>query len=78
MGLKKGDVLVFESDPSKSVVIAEARKVEYQGEVQSLTMVTRTLLGKPENYALQPTPFWLYNGDKLTDVYDRAFPLPDD
>ena len=78
MGLKKGDVLVFESDPSKSVVIAEARKVEYLGEVQSLTMVTRTLLGKPENYALQPTPFWLYNGDKLTDVYDRAFPLTDE
>ena len=78
MGLRKGDVLVYADDPTKSVVIVDARKVAYQDVEQSLTMVTRLLQGKPNNYALQPTPFWLYNGERLTEVYDRAFPLIDE
>lgn len=78
MGLRKGDVLVYADDPTKSVVIVDARKVAYQDVEQSLTMVTRLLQGKPNNYALQPTPFWLYNGERLTEVYDRAFPLFDE
>lgn len=78
MGMKKGDVLVYENDPTKMVVIVDARKVEYQGVEQSLTMVTRALQGKPDNYALQPTPFWSYNGEKLTDVYDRIFPFTEE
>lgn len=72
MGMKKGDELVFNADPSVRVVVAESKKVSYEGVVQSLTAVTKKLLKK--DYDIQPTPYWSFNGDNLANIYDRCFP----
>lgn len=73
MGMKEGDELVFNADPSIRAIVVEPKKVSYEGVVQSLTAVTRKLLKK--DYAVQPTPYWSFNGDNLANIYDRCFPL---
>lgn len=72
MGMKEGDELVFDADPSVRVTVAESKKVSYKGVVQSLTSVTKKLLNK--DYDIQPTPYWSFNGDNLANIYDRCFP----
>lgn len=76
MGLKTGDVLVFNGEPACMVTVASARKVLFEGAETSLTAVTKGLLKK--DYAVQPTRFWTVNGENLLDVYDRAFPLAEE
>lgn len=73
MGLHEGDELVFNPDPSIRAVVVDARKVMFDGSVQSLTSVTKMLLKK--DYAVQPTPYWSFRGDSLADIYNRRFPL---
>lgn len=76
MGLKAGDVLVYKPDPSVTVTVATARKVMHEGQEMSLTAVTTSLLNS--KYSVQPTPYWTCNGESLTDLYDKAFPLSDE
>ena len=78
LGLQKGDLLVFSSSPTVHAAVHDARKVEYDGVVQSLTAATRTILGKPKDYALQPTPYWEVNGKSLTEMYNSKYPPIDD
>lgn len=76
MGIKAGDELSFDADPSIRVKVVDAKKVEYNGVVQSLTSVTKILLHK--DYDIQPTPYWSVNGENLATIYDRFFPLSSD
>lgn len=76
MGMKVGDELAFLADLSVRVTVAGAKKVEYQGIVQSLTAITKRLLNK--DHDVQPTPYWTFNGDNLANIYDRTFPLASD
>ena len=65
-----GSVLKFRSGPEEVRVIGD-KKVEYQGKEYNLTAVTRKILGHPDGYAIQPSPFWSYNGQRLIDIYER-------
>lgn len=76
MGIKAGDELSFDADPSVRVKVVDAKKVIYEGVVQSLTSVTKILLHK--DYGVQPTPYWSFNGENLASIYDRCFPLSTD
>lgn len=76
MGIKTGDELSFDADPSVRVKVVDAKKVIYDGVVQSLTSVTKILLHK--DYGVQPTPYWSFNGENLATIYDRCFPLSTD
>lgn len=76
MGLKVGDVLKFVKDPSIVVTVASAKKVDYNGEIVSLSPLTTQLLGRTT--LVQPTPYWEFNGENLLDIYDRVYPLSDE
>lgn len=78
LGLKPGDELVFKNDPAVRVAVVDARHVLFDGDVQSLTSATRKILNKSKTYALQPTPFWSYNGEGLTEIYERTNPPTDE
>lgn len=76
MGLSVGDVLVFSKDPAIHCTVASAKKVMYNGEEQSLTSATKVVLHKDS--AIQPTPCWSFNGESLSDIYDRVYPFTEE
>lgn len=78
LGMKPGDELVFKNDPAVRVAVVDARHVLFDGDVQSLTSATRKILNKSKTYTLQPTPFWSFNGEGLTEIYERTNPPTDE
>lgn len=73
MGMKKGEVLVYVKNPSVTVEIVDEKKVMYQGEIFSLTGVTKKLLNI--THAIQPTGYWMFNEKNLRDIYDEVYTL---
>lgn len=74
MGLKKGDVLVWKDDPTKSVIVTSDRKVSYNGEEVSISALSAQLKGYKVKH-IQPTPHWLFNDRLLSDIYDETYPF---
>jgi hypothetical protein len=70
LGIPDGSILVFR-DGNNQVEVAGEKTVRYQGEECSLTAVTRKVLGYPENYPLQPSPYWTYNGSTVKEIYEK-------
>ena len=54
------------------VTVVSDRKVELDGTVCSLTAATRKLLGLPDDYPLQPSPHWTFNGQSLKALYEAV------
>jgi len=73
MGMKKGDILV--KDPSIEVSVVDEKKVMYQGDIYSLTGITKKLLNL--THAIQPTGYWMFEGKNLRDIYDETYTLDD-
>jgi hypothetical protein len=68
LGIAPGTTLYYKGDPSITCVVHDDRKVLYNGEVISLSHVSKQLLG----YHVQPTPHWLLeDGTTLFDLYEK-------
>jgi T5orf172 domain len=72
MQIPIGSQLIYEAT-NDSVVVAGGRKVSFKGEEMSLTMATRKIRGLPDNYSIQPTPFWTFNGINLSALYEKTY-----
>lgn len=70
LGMMTGSVLVAKEEGLQAVVVAE-KKVQFEGEVLSLTAATRKLLALPEDYAIQPSPHWTFNGKTIKEIYEE-------
>lgn len=70
LGVPVGSTLQFKSGGAEVTVLGD-KKVSYNGEECSLTVATRKVLNLPDDYALQPSPYWLYNGRTVKDIYDE-------
>ena len=70
MGIEIGEVITT-ADGLITCIIAEEKKVEYDGEIMSLTRLTRKL--KELDYDIQPGPHWFYNGKSLKEIYDETY-----
>lgn len=70
IGIPVGATLQFRGRESIAKVLSE-KKVEYQGQECSLTAATRKELGLPDDYPLQPSPYWLYQGKTVKEIYDE-------
>lgn len=70
LGIPIGTILVFKDDTAAQVTVTAPKLVKFNGEDCSLTAATRKVLGLPEDYALQPSPYWTYNGKTLKEVYE--------
>lgn len=73
MGIEIGSKLLFAKDSTVEVVVSGNKRVTYQGEEMSLTVVTKQLLGI--THAPQPTSYWTFEGKNLRDVYDETYAL---
>jgi hypothetical protein len=71
LGVPTGAVLVFKDGQSQVSVVSD-RKVELDGTFCSLTAATRKLLGLPDDYSLQPSPHWTFNGQSLKALYEAV------
>ncbi len=70
LGIPNGSVLVSNEQEQRAVVVAE-KKVEFGGVVSSLTAATRKLRGLPDDYPIQPSPFWTFNGRTVKEIYEE-------
>jgi hypothetical protein len=61
--------LIFK-DGSETIAVCTDRTVVYQGTEMSLTMATRKKLGLSDDYSLQPSPYWTFNGKSLKEIYE--------
>lgn len=77
LGVPTGSVLLFKDGLSQAVVVSD-KKVELQGAVCSLTAATRKLLGLPDDYPLQPSPYWSFNGQSLKALYEALYEVVHD
>lgn len=69
LGIPIGSVLKFRDGTVEVKVISE-KKVDYKGEPTSLTAATRKILSYEDDYPLQPSPHWTFNGKRLDEIYE--------
>ncbi len=74
MGLQKGDILTWKDDPSVSVTIISERKVLYEGEETSISLLSATLKGYKVKH-IAPGAHWFYKDKLLGDIYDETYPF---
>lgn len=77
MGLQVGDTLIWKDDPTISVHILSARKVEYKGEECSLSALSAQLKGYHTKH-IAPGSCWLINDQSLSEIYDATYPMPEE
>ena len=71
LGIAAHSVLVYKENPDITATVLNNRKVFFQGEEMSLTEATRRVMGLPDGYQIQPSPYWLYNGESIKKIYDE-------
>lgn len=73
LGIKENDHLYWKDDPTKVATVCGNKKVVFEGHIMSLSKATQTILGKP--YSIQPSPYWMYDGKTLIDIYNEKYPV---
>lgn len=69
LGIPHGSILTSK-DGSFSATVVEEKKVSFNGEICSLTMATRRILGLPDDTPLRPAPYWTFNGKTVEEIYE--------
>ena len=67
--IEPGSVLTFINDPSKTCIVVNDRKVEFNGKEMYLTGVAKILLGKKSGIA--GPKYFKYNNEILSDIRHR-------
>lgn len=73
MGIPVGSELRFYQAPHETVMVVSERKVEFRGEVTSLTAATREILGT--DYSVAPAPYWSFQGRSVHDIYNETYEI---
>jgi hypothetical protein len=77
LGVPIGAVLVYR-DGATQVTVQTSKTVLFNDKECSLTMATRKVQGKPEDYPLQPAPYWTYDGSTLKEIYVNVYVVRDE
>lgn len=70
MGIPVGSELTS-SDGESTAIVQDAKKVELNGELMSLTRATKSALQLDYNVA--PGPYWRFDGRLLSDIYNDTY-----
>lgn len=73
MGIPVDSILHFSQNEDTCKVIS-GRRVEFQGDDFSLTALTQKLLETVR--PLQPSPYWSFEGRRLSDIYNDTYEAP--
>ncbi len=71
MNIPPGSVLIFSDDGTTTVTTVDGKKVRLGEEELSLTAVTQRLLNL--EYAVQPSPHWIFEGRSLREIYNETY-----
>lgn len=77
LGIPVDSVLKFKNGDQEVRVISD-KKVIFNGEEMSLTHATRKVLNLADDYPLQPSPHWIYNGRTVDEIYDEYYNAEDE
>ncbi|QTR52150.1 GIY-YIG nuclease family protein [Thiothrix unzii] len=77
LNIPAGSILVFK-DGQAQVTVLDERKVNLNGVICSLTAATRKVLGLADNYPLQPSPYWTFNGKTVKEIYEAYHSTAED
>ena len=66
-GIKAGELLAFTKDPSIICVVIDDRKVQYQGQIYSISGLATKLLGKTRS--VNGLLYFSHNGKVLLDLW---------
>ncbi len=69
LGIPNGSIL-FSKDGTHQCAVVGEKKVEFNNKATSLTAATRQMLGLAEDYPLQPSPYWTFNGKTVKEIYE--------
>jgi hypothetical protein len=69
LGIPDGSVLVSKDGLHQAIIVGE-KKVRFNAEVCSLTSATRKILGLADDYPIQPSPHWTFNGRTVKEIYE--------
>lgn len=70
LGITSGSSLIFQ-DGVTTIKVLNNRKVEFEGEECFLVTPTRKLLDLADDYPIQPSPYWSFQGKRLKDLYEE-------
>lgn len=70
VGIPVGATIEFIEDPTIKAVVTEDRKIEYNGQITSLSRSAQDIKGF--DHPVQGTLWWTYKGEKLSDLRDRV------
>lgn len=69
LGIQSGSILISK-DGKHQVEVIDEKTVLFQEQLCSLTAATRKILSLPDNYPLQPSPHWTFNGRTIKELYE--------
>lgn len=72
LGIPDGSVLVHKNGTSQATVVS-AKLVMFEDEECSLTAATRKVMGLSDDYPIQPSPYWTFNGKTIKEIYDEFY-----
>lgn len=76
LGIPVGSTLLYIGDGQTTCTVADGRKVEFQGEVMSISKLTADLRNMPGRPINGPA-YWSFNGRLLGDIYEEAYSQAD-
>lgn len=73
-GIKPNDILVFFNDGNITCRVLENNKVEFRGEIKSLSRAALTVWNEQGNDwpSIRGPRFWMYNGKLLTQLFEES------
>ena len=72
LGIPNGSVLVYKDGSAQAIVVAP-KLVLFNGIECSLTSATRKVMGLADDYPLQPSPHWTFNGKTVKEIYEDFY-----
>lgn len=70
LGIPNGSIIISKDGTAQAEIVAE-KKVKFNEQICSLTEATRKILNLPEDYPLQPSPHWTFNGKTIKEIYEE-------
>ncbi len=70
MGIPAGSML-HSNYNHEACEVVDAKKVRFRDEIMSLTRATRTVLEL--DYSVQPSPYWIFDGRILKEIYNDTY-----
>jgi hypothetical protein len=69
LNIPNGSILVSK-DGQVQVTVVEEKKVDFDNTICSLIVATRKILNLPDDYSIQPSPYWMFNGKSVKEIYE--------